>query len=412
MNIISVFDKIPFSYQVKTALLFLWRFGVGKHQLSLLYKYISPSLFSENNDTIHLVAAMNWLKHAQDFDEIDKGVSCVFYLQTGWGVSYPETSGYILATYLAYADFSNDQQYIERAIEIADWEIKIQAPNGGVYSNPTPGNIAAFNTGQVILGWCSIYEHTGKQKYLDAAVRAGNYLKLSQDLDGNWIKGSYSGARTYEARVDWALLKLTKLTGNDAYRYVAIKNLNWILLQQKENGWFMNCGFKDSQPIMHVIIYTLRGLLECELIEDNMVKDMGLMEIVIKTVNKLCEVANQQFVHGIKGMMPRAFNEKWEGLMTDSCLTGNAQFVILLYRISHVVKDNLLYLKTANLILSSLKKTQLIDTDLKDIRGALPGTFPIYRGYLHDAYPNWGTKFFADALLMKIEYEQRLVISA
>ena len=174
----------------------------------------------------------------------------------------------------------------------------------------------------------------------------------------------------------------------------------------------MNCGFKDSQPIMHVIIYTLRGLLECELIEDNMVKDMGLMEVVIKTVNKLCEVANQQFVHGIKGMMPRAFNEKWEGVMTDSCLTGNAQFVILLYRISHVVKDNLLYLKTANLILSSLKKTQLIDTDLKDIRGALPGTFPIYRGYLHDAYPNWGTKFFADALLMKIGYEQRLVISA
>ena len=139
---------------------------------------------------------------------------------------------------------------------------------------------------------------------------------------------------------------------------------------------------------------------------------MGLMEVVKKTVDELCEAANQQFVHGIEGMMPRAFNEKWEGVMTDSCLTGNAQFVILLYRLSHVVNDKKLYLKTADLILSSLKRTQLIDTDLQDIKGAIPGTFPIYRGYLHDAYPNWGTKFFADALLMKIGYEQRLVINA
>lgn len=412
MSIIRFLEKIPFSYQVKSIFLFLLRFGVGKEQLRVLYRYISPSLFSENKDEIHLDAAMNWLKHAQDVDSIDRGVSCVFYLQRGWGVSYPETSGYILATYLAYAEFSNDPQYIERAIEIADWEIKIQAPNGGVYSNPTPGNIAAFNTGQVILGWCSIYEHTGEQKYLDAAERAGNYLKLTQDSDGNWINGSYSGARTYEARVDWSLLKLAKLTGNSAYRDVAVKNLKWVLSQQKKNGWFMNCGFNDSQPITHVIVYTLRGLLECELIENDVVKDMGLMEVVKKSVNELCEVANQQFVHGIEGMMPSAFNEKWEGIMTDSCLTGNAQFVILLYRLSHVVNDNKLYLRTADLILTSLKKTQLIDTDLQDIRGAIPGTFPIYRGYLHDAYPNWGTKFFADALLMKIGYEQRLVINA
>jgi hypothetical protein len=377
-----------------------------------LYKYITPSLFPESDDLIHLDAAMTWLKRAQDVDPIDRGVSCVFYLQNNWGVSYPETSGYILVTYLSYAEFSNDNEYRERAIEIADWEINIQAPNGGVYSNPKPGNIAAFNTGQVILGWCSIYEHTGKQKYLDAAVRAGNYLKLTQDFDGNWVNGSYSGARTYEARVDWSLLKLAKLTGDDAYRDVAVKNLKWVLLQQKENGWFMNCGFNDSQSIMHVIVYTLRGLLECELIKDDIVKDMRLMEIVKKTVNELCEAANEQFVHGIEGMMPSAFNEQWEGVMTDSCLTGNAQFVILLYRLSHVVNDNALYLKTASLILFSLKKTQLIDTDLQDIRGALPGSFPIYRGYLHDAYPNWGTKFFADALLMKIGYDQQLVVGA
>ena len=120
-----------------------------------------------------------------------------------------------------------------------------------------------------------------------------------------------------------------------------------------------------------------------------------------------------QFVKGVEGMIPRAFNDNWEGLRTDSCLTGNAQFVILLYRLSHIIKDNFLYLETANLILSSLKKTQIINTNLKDINGALPGSYPIYRGYLSDAYPNWGTKFFADALLMKkLDMDKKITIDA
>ena len=412
MNIIKFVEKLPLAYQLKSIAFFLWRFGFGKEQISIMYKYITPSLFSENNDLVHLEGAMTWLKHAQDVDSIDRGVSCVFYLQKSWGVSYPETSGYILATYLSYAEFFDDVEYRVRAIEIADWEIEIQATNGGVYSNPTPGNIAAFNTGQVILGWCVAYEATRDQKYLDAAVRAGNYLKATQDADGNWVTGSYSGARTYETRVDWALLKLTKLTGDNGFRDAAIKNLKWVLCQQKENGWFMNCGFNDSLPIMHVIVYTLRGLLECALIDGDIDKDMRLMDVVQKTAKRLCQAANGQFVHGIEGMMPSAFDEDWQGVMTDSCLTGNAQFIILLYRLSHVLTDNALYLETADLMLSTLKKTQITDTNFDDIKGALPGSFPIYRGYLHDAYPNWGTKFLADALMMKVGYHQKLVVAA
>jgi len=411
MTLIKIIEKIPFAYQLKTVVYFITRYGLSAARLRLLYKYITPSLFPEKDDLIHLESAISWLKHAQDIDSADKGVSCLFDLKSGWGVSYPETSGYILATYLAYAEFSNDHKYIEQAIAIADWEIEIQAPNGGVYSNPTPGNIAAFNTGQVILGWCLIYEHTGEQKYLDAAVEAGNYLRSAQDEAGTWVKGSYSGARTYEARVDWALLRLSKLSGNNAYRDTAVKNLRWVLLQQEGNGWFNNCGFNDALPIMHVIVYTLRGLLECELMEDDAVKGMGLLDAVIKSVDALCEAANKQFVHGVEGMMPRAFDENWEGLMSDSCLTGNAQFVILLYRLSHIIDDEK-YIRTADMILSAIKKTQVVDTDLRDIKGALPGSFPIYRGYLHDAYPNWATKFYADALLMKIGYNNKIVVGA
>jgi hypothetical protein len=408
----KIIKKLPLFLQSKTLLFFTKRFGIGLEQSKIILKYVRATLFPEKEDKVHLNAAMKWLIHAQDIDLIDEGVSAGFYLRNGWDVSYPETSGYILATYLAYAEFSGDQQYVKRAIAIGDWEIAIQAPNGGVYSNPKPGSVRVFNTGQVILGWLLLYERYGDQKYLDASIRAGDYLTAEQEEDGSWVKDTYSGARTYEARVDWALLKLAQLSGNDSYHGVALKNLHWILAKQRKNGWFDSCGFHNELPIMHVIIYTLRGLLECELLGEDSLKELKLMKVVTKAVNALCDAANSQFVNGIKGMMPSAFDENWKGIMSDSCLTGNAQFVVLLYCLAHVVDDNKLYLNTADLVLSATKRTQIVDTTLQDIKGSLSGTFPIYKGYVSNGYPNWATKFLADALLMKIGFKQGVTIKA
>jgi hypothetical protein len=408
----NILKKLPLIFQVKTLVLFTKQFGIGVEQVKVLFKYLTASLFPEQSDRIHLDAAMSWLTHAQDVDTIDAGVSAAFYLKSGWDVSYPETSGYILATYLAYGELTNDSQYLKRAVAIGDWEIVIQAPNGGVYSNPTPGDTRVFNTGQVMLGWLLLFEQTGQQKYLDATISAGDYLKEEQKDDGSWVKDTYSGAKTYEARVDWALLRLAQLSGNSTYLEVAIRNLRWVLSKQNENGWFDSCGFHNELPIMHTIIYTLRGLLECELMDEEAVNELNLLDVVKKSVDRLCEAANSQFVKGKNGMIPRGFDENWNGIMSDSCLTGNAQFVILLYRLSHIVDDNTLYLTTADLVLSATKRTQIIDTSLQDLKGAVAGSYPIYQGYVHDAYPNWAAKFLADALLMKIGYEQGLVIKA
>jgi hypothetical protein len=35
-----------------------------------------------------------------------------------------------------------------------------------------------------------------------------------------------------------------------------------------------------------------------------------------------------------------------------------------------------------------------------NVRGALPGSYPIWGKYEPFAFPNWATKFFADALMM------------
>ena len=53
--------------------------------------------------TAHLEAAAGWLRRAQDAT-VDGGVSWGYRLHGGWAASYPETTGYIVPTYLALAD--------------------------------------------------------------------------------------------------------------------------------------------------------------------------------------------------------------------------------------------------------------------------------------------------------------------
>lgn len=406
----SIVVKLPYSNQMRTGVHFLKAFGFGVEQARVLRYYLAGKLFSEYSDEVHLNATMEWLARAQDICD-GRGVSNVYFLKSGWGVAYPETSGYILATYLVYADYSGDKRFAELAGQIGDWEIDIQSTNGGVFSSEALRQTRVFNTGQVILGWCALFERTREPKYLQAAIRAGEYLLNEQEADGTWRKDTYCGARTYHARVDWALLRLAQMSSESRYATAAVKNLRWVLAQQLENGWFDQCGLKEDLPNMHVIVYTLRGLLECWLTNNAMVNDLGIAPVVMKGADALCRALREQPVANIRGMMPTAFDRDWRSVDKDSCLTGNAQLACFLYRLSHCTRDQK-YREAADIAVSATKRTQIVETSILPIRGAIAGTYPISHGYLSNGYPNWAAKFFADALLMKINYKQELMVPA
>lgn len=377
---------------------------MGTEQIKLLRFYLQSGFSTNESDETHLEAAVNWLCRAQDVCE-GNGVSSVYSFKSGWGVAYPETSGYIIATFLAYADVSNKEEYVNRAIQLADWEIAIQAPSGGVLSNPLYSYTRVFNTGQVILGWCALYEKTREKKYLEAASRAGEYLLRIQDPDGCWQQDTYCGARTYHARVDWSLLRLTSLTGEKRFSASAIKNLRWVLKQQQVNGWFTNCGFNNDFPIMHVIIYTLRGLLESHLIDTAATGHLNIIDAVSRAADALCDAAERYTVNSTPWMISTSFDADWKSRDAHSCLTGNAQFACFLFRLA-ATTGNSRYRTVAERVLQVTERTQLLNTTFAEVNGALPGCYPLYHGYHPNSYPNWATKFLADAIMMKIGFEE------
>jgi hypothetical protein len=206
---------------------------------------------------------MNWLALTHDATG-RRGSSKGISLLRGWLPAFPETTGYLMGTFLAYAKRRGRPEFRSRAHELGDWELEIQAPDGGIMEGlvERPRRSIAFNTGMALHGWLDLYEVSGGQPYLDAAVRAGNLLSERQDEDGAWRGAfAYCGIpTTYHTRVAWALTRLARHARNDEFAAAGVRNLEWALNRQRANGWFADCNFKPGTlPNTHGIAYTLRN---------------------------------------------------------------------------------------------------------------------------------------------------------
>ena len=91
---------------------------------------------------------------------------------------YPETTGYIIPTFLAYADATGDGDARDRALRMADWECAVQLPSGAVVSGfaGDSDEPAVFNTGQCLFGWATAYAAAGTPAIGTSAERAAQWL--------------------------------------------------------------------------------------------------------------------------------------------------------------------------------------------------------------------------------------------
>src|SRR5207245_7757208 len=80
-------------------------------------------------DRDHLRAAADWLCRAQDAMP-DGGVCGRYSLKTGWSSSYPETTGYVIPTFLALAQEFRDNRFEDRAARAVGFLLSVQLRDG------------------------------------------------------------------------------------------------------------------------------------------------------------------------------------------------------------------------------------------------------------------------------------------
>ncbi|MDF1584220.1 MAG: terpene cyclase/mutase family protein [Methyloprofundus sp.] len=376
--------SLPFRYKIWNPL----------HIKLIANDLIKPNQAVHDHNT-HLIAAINWLCRAQDIrkDKPDSGgVSAGWSFEDGWLPSYPETSGYIVETFVAAAELLARPELLDRANKILDWELSLQNPDGSFpgHFGEASSKPVIFNTGQIMHGMNCGYQELKRNECLASAIKAGKWLITQQDEDGCWRRSTHNGIiHTYNTRATWALLQTGLLANEQSLIDAAIKNIDWALTQQLDNGWFANNAFTtDAEPFTHTIAYAIRGILECGLLLNN--------KHYIQAAEKAAKaLANAQ---KIDGSIAGTYDKTWQSKAYYACLTGLAQTSIIWSRLNQA-NNNAVFQTHTDLALKYLKQKQTITNNASVNDGAIAGSFPIWGRYSMFEYPNWAAKFFADALI-------------
>ncbi len=342
--------------------------------------------------------SIGWLSRAQDHSSSrDGGVASHFSLVHGWSASYPETTGYIVPTMLAYAALREDGTVRQRVRRMADWLVSIQFPDGsfqGGQIGAKPVVPVAFNTGQILLGLASAAREFGPP-YRQAMRRAADWLVQTQDPDGCWRKHptpfARPGEKAYDTHAAWGLLEAARVDPDGPYVQSALANVRWALGLQEDNGWFAGCCLTDPpSPLTHTLGYALRGIIEAY----RFTYDKDLLRACRTTADGLLTALHND------GFLPGRLYPNWSAAVPWACLTGSAQIGCCWFILYESTGD-LRYRDAAYAVNRYLRRTMQVNGP-PETRGAIKGSFPVYGGYSTYQYLSWACKFFIDSSLLEL----------
>jgi hypothetical protein len=344
----------------------------------------------------HLREAVEWLLRAQDAGA-NRGVSYGVNFGGPFLESYPETTGYIIPTFLKLADYYDDDSLVQRAVEMGVWESEVQMDCGAVMggrlnTNPTP---AVFNTGMVLLGWSALYERFGNPQILQSLRRASEWLLRMQDPDGFWRKGNSRFANpettVYNVKAAWGLGEAGRVANIPEARDGAVRNAEYCLSQQLPNGWYRDCCLVGaSQPLLHTIAYAMQGLMGIGVISN---RD-DFVQGAARTANSLIGLMDPE------GFIPGCIDQDFRGTVDWCCLTGTAQTAIVWGRLWQLTGDPA-YADAMRRANDYLMRHHDIDNPDMRLRGGVPGAWPVWGAYGRLTILNWATNFFAESLLLQ-----------
>ena len=354
----------------------------------------------EYDDTRHLEACIDWFKTAQDAtpdDGVSRGYSLVgtSKFSKGWQPSYPETTGYIVPTLLKAQTVLGDNTLSKRAKKMVDWEIDILTPEGG-----TPGGYyrpdsppAIFDTGQVIRGFWAYYEFSLDTKYLDYAKKSADFMVKHEDSNGGvWTNFNAvcvnNDSTTYNIYAASPLAELGKGIGEQRYLDLADRVAAYTLNQMNEYGWIKGADFSlSNDALLHTMGYTIDGLYDIGVCLDN----DTYKKAAIKALDAVLKhVQEDGFVSG-------RFDTQFNPSVTWACLTGSCQVAETAMKVFRDTEDTQ-YKVHATLIKDYIKPRQNM-VDPRYGIGAVWGSWPLNGGYQSYQSINWAVKYFADLLI-------------
>ncbi len=322
-----------------------------------------------------------------------RGSSHSYSLVWGWSRAYPETTGYLIPTLLAWGDWRQDERCLELARQWAEWLVGLQQREGfwagGVVGGQQP---SVFNTAMIVDGLSALAERMPDAHFAaESAYRGLAWLLVASDADGAWRQGLYVPGFTpayYAYAVAAALRSIERLHQWRKGEELLRRATAYYARHLDADGTLVQAGFHPGPwAFTHTIAYALQGLWEAALYFE----EVSLQQRVLRAC------CRWQMVMQERGRVGGRYRQGWKGDYSFTCPLGNAQLSVLFRKVgSHA--GAIALERWADWLLHQAVEHQYWGTD-PNRRGALPGSVPLWGPYLRWRYPNWGAKFLLDALL-------------
>lgn len=366
---------------------------------------MAPDFLSTDEWTIRTNAALTWLRRSIAVTG-NQGSSHSYSPLWGWAKAYPETTGYLIPTLLHCANVKQDESLRRLAYDCGSWLCNIQLP-GGAFTGGLAGQTqpSVFNTSQILFGLtkldAEILTEENKSKlslpsnpWRPAIELAVRWMLDLIEPDGAWRQAAYKPGfvPSYYTRAIWGVLAANRLLNWPEVSDKMHQALGFYAERFQPDGTVLHWGFQPgAKAFTHTIAYTLEGFLESALV----LGESSVVEKVIRSADLLLAERN------MAGRTAGAYSTRWQGDYSFRCLTGNAQIALLFYRLWQLTGVGK-YQQAGNAFLSEMIEFQNLGKN-PDRHGAFPGSAPAWGPYLRFRYPNWGVKFFLDAMTINDE---------
>jgi len=348
----------------------------------------------------HLVAALEWLAHAQDATGqggFARGYSLgwnPFFGRRAWQPADPGATGDIIPVLYVAARHLHRPELAERAEQAARWELELQLPSGavrrGVIGERTAP--AIFNTGRVLLAWLAAFGETGAGIFAGAARRAAWFLLATLGEDGVWLVASQEApwpSALCNARTAWALAEAGRCLRAPEFSAAAAKAFQAVARRQHDDGWLPDCCFGDPlRPLLHSVAAAIGGLLEGGRV-------LGDEDLITRAASAAARGASAV---DPAGRLPGRLAMGWRPAASWDSLAGVAQMANIWLRLHEITRERH-WLDAVDVVLRFLKSTQNRTTQDRGVRGGLKASFPV--GAEYDSYQvlSSATAGFAESLI-------------
>ena len=214
---------------------------------------------------------------------------------------YPEVTGYILKYFCDYAE-----EIPSNIIRAANKLVRIQdKKTGGYASFANDGTLYSFDTSQILIGLSALYKRQKKEKYKEAAIKAGNFLLMMQ-MDNGAIAPTYDRKKN-EIVIEknlyniwngpWSGL-MCKLTEAFQALYEITDDFKYIEVKRKIADFYVDAEYIEYT---HPMGYWLEGLIEGEKFEkvDKILKEKVVPRVRANGYIPYKENLNYAYVSGI-----------------------------------------------------------------------------------------------------------------